>query len=57
MASPHIAGLISAIKTYRPYFTGDDIKVILKNPAFMDTVKSTVPMGYFPNMTKIFKGL
>ncbi len=57
MASPHIAGLVSAIKTYKPNLTVDDIKTIFKDVNLTEPVTSTVNIGRFPNMTKIFTNL
>jgi subtilisin family serine protease len=57
MATPYIAGLVSAIKTYKPALTVDDIKYILKTAALTEPVTSPVNIGRFPNMGKIFVSL
>lgn len=57
MATPYIAGLVSAIKTYKPALTVDDIKYILKTVALTEPVNSSVNIGRFPNMAKIFANL
>lgn len=57
MATPYVAGLVSAIKKYRPGLSTDDIKILLKNTALTEAVNSTVNIGRFPNMAKIFANL